>query len=140
MKTSIGLFCVLLAVGGVAHGSEVRISVSGIAAPCGQIGCALHASAESFPMGRAGVPMQWVSATADGARCRFENVAPGTYAVAIAHDTNGNRRTDTNAIGIPREQWGVSRNVRPALRAPRFEEAAFGVGNAPVILQIEVAK
>lgn len=49
----------------------------------------------------------------------------GTYAIALTHDLNGNRRTDTDFLGRPTEDWGVSRGARPLLRAPRFDEAAF---------------
>jgi uncharacterized protein (DUF2141 family) len=30
---------------------------------------------------------------------------------------------DTNAVGIPREGYGVSNDPRPRFRAPRFSEA-----------------
>lgn len=123
-----------------AFATDVTVTVTGIAAPFGQIGCGLHSTAETFPMGHSGVPMQWVQPADGRAECRFSNVAPGTYAIAVAHDVNGNRTTDTTLIGLPTEQWGVSRNVRPALRAPRFAEAAFDVADAPVALTIEVAK
>lgn len=123
-----------------AFATDITVTVTGIAAPVGQIGCGLHSTADSFPMGHSGVPMQWVTPQGDRAECRFVDVAPGTYAIAVAHDVNGNRQTDTTLIGLPTEQWGVSRNVRPALRAPRFAEAAFEVADAPVALTIEVAK
>ena len=51
------------------------------------------------------------------------HVAPGTYAAAVYHDANANGRMDTNALGIPREGYGVSNNPRPRFRAPRFSEA-----------------
>ena len=65
----------------------------------------------------------------------------GTYAVAASHDANGNGRTDTNWVGIPTEAWGVSNNVRPRLRAPRFEEAAFELPETKSLrLQIRLAR
>jgi uncharacterized protein (DUF2141 family) len=46
---------------------------------------------------------------------------------------------DANFLGIPTEAWGVSNNVRPALRAPRFEEASFKVASGQsVTLEIRV--
>ena len=58
------------------------------------------------------------------------------------HDVNGNRRADTNLVGMPVEQWGVTNNARPTLRAPRFDEAAFAVAEAggEVVLDVRVAK
>lgn len=66
----------------------------------------------------------WLPANAESLVYRFEGIAPGTYAVAAGHDLNGNRKIDANWVGIPQEPWGVSKEVRPALRPPKFEEAA----------------
>ncbi len=66
--------------------------------------------------------------------CRFEGLAPGSYAVAVLHDLNGTGRNDTNFLGIPTEDWGVSNNVRPTLRAPRVEEAAVEVKDGPAVV------
>jgi uncharacterized protein (DUF2141 family) len=69
-------------------------------------------------------------------------VPEGAYAVSIAHDMNGNREVDTNFLGMPSGQWGVSRNIRPKLRAPRFEEAVFKIAAdaGEVMIDIKVAK
>jgi uncharacterized protein (DUF2141 family) len=66
----------------------------------------------------------------------------GSYAVSIGHDLNGNKRVDTNFIGLPTEQWGVSNNARPSLRAPRFDEAVFKVAADAKewVIDIKVAK
>lgn len=65
------------------------------------------------------------------AHMRFEDVAPGNYALMVLHDENGNARVDT-MLGIPREGVGFSRN--PALRMgpPAFEAVRFPVGQEPV--------
>lgn len=116
--------------------------VSGITEPLGQIGCALFADPAGFPMDNSGARQLWLPAETKGTTCRFEQVPEGTYVVSIGHDVNGNRKVDTNFVGIPIEQWGVSKNVRPTLRAPRFEEAAFKVAAdaIEVVLDIKVAK
>lgn len=121
-----------------ADASDIRVTVTGIDDAGGRIGCALHSAATDFPMGQNALEMIWLSASGNSATCVFQGVAPGTYAVSIANDLNGNGYTDTNAIGLPTEEWGVSRNARPALRAPRFEEAAFELGAVPVSLSVEV--
>lgn len=65
----------------------------------------------------------------------------GRHAVAIGHDLNGNQRVDTNFLGMPKEAWGVSRNPRPALRAPRFDEAAFEVSaGVDQVIDVTVSK
>lgn len=45
----------------------------------------------------------------------------------------GDRKTD------PKEAWGVSRGVRPLMRAPRFDEAAVRVAG-PTEIAVEVTR
>jgi uncharacterized protein (DUF2141 family) len=81
----------------------------------------------------------WVPA-ADGATCRFDGVAAGRYAVAVIHDASGQRRLTTNMFGAPTVPWGVSNGVRPLMRAPSFDEAAFDMGARDVTLAVTVAR
>lgn len=60
-------------------------------------------------------------------RCVFEKLPPGTYAIAVHHDENDNRKLDTNLLGIPQEGYGVSNNHIPALSAPTWQESKFTV-------------
>ena len=47
----------------------------------------------------------------------------------------------TSFLGVPTEAWGVSGNLRPSLRAPRFSEAAFTLeATQRVALAIKVAE
>lgn len=141
MKTFMTVIALgALGVPAAALAKTVEVSVSGIKSDTGQIGCALFPSPAGFPMGIARARMLWQPARRSGVSCRFDNVAPGVYAVAVSHDLNGNKRTDTNFIGIPREDWGVSNGVRPSMRAPRFPEAQFTVGNTPVKIDVRVAR
>ena len=49
----------------------------------------------------------------------------GTYAVAVAHDANKNRKLDKNFFGKPKEQWGLSGNPHAILKAPPFSRCQF---------------
>jgi uncharacterized protein (DUF2141 family) len=122
--------------------TDLVVKVTGLAAPLGEVGCSLYAASTGFPMDNSTARVVWQPAATAGTECRFSGVTLGRYAFAIAHDLNGNQRVDTNFVGMPTEQWGVSNNVRPALRAPRFEEAVFAVpaDAGEVTIAIEVAK
>lgn len=61
----------------------------------------------------------------------FADVPPGTYAIALLHDENGNGRAD-RVLMVPREGFGFSRDAPVRMGPPSFDEAAFPVGNAPV--------
>ena len=50
---------------------------------------------------------------------------PGTYAIALFHDVDGDNQLDKNWIGIPSEPIGFSRNARGWMGPPKFADAAF---------------
>ena len=136
-----GLFVLLSALLMPAAAAELVVRVGGLATAEGQVGCALFSGPEGFPMDNGRASQQWQPARVTGVSCRFEGLAAGRYAVAVSHDLNGNHRIDTRLFGIPAEPWGVSNNVRPALRAPRFDEAAFALGAEQALtLDIQVAR
>ncbi len=68
----------------------------------------------------------------------FHGVPAGRYAVAAFHDANDNGKLDKYIFGAPRESWGMSGNVRPRLRAPRFDEAVVEVAaNTRVVIEVK---
>jgi uncharacterized protein (DUF2141 family) len=109
-------------------------------AETGDVMCALFHSADGFPDEPAKARGAIVAASGTEATCTFDDVSPGTYAVAAFLDTNGNRASDRNFVGMPTEPWGVSNNARPFMRAPSFEDAAFEVGASRVDITIELTK
>jgi len=70
----------------------------------------------------------------------FENVPFGEYAVAIMHDMDKNKEMDTNFIGIPDEDLGVSNNVKGGpLGGPKWAAAKFSHKSAEnTITPIEI--
>jgi uncharacterized protein (DUF2141 family) len=127
---------------GTSGAAELVVRVNGLSEPLGQVGCSLFAGPNGFPMDHAGARVMWLPADTKGVTCRFADVPEGSYAVSIGHDLNGNKRVDTNFVGLPTEPWGVSNNARPTLRAPRFDEAVFKIAAdaKEVVIDIKVAK
>jgi uncharacterized protein (DUF2141 family) len=68
----------------------------------------------------------------------FENMTPGTYAIAAFLDENGNGKMDTNFLGFPKEKYGFSNNARPMMRAATFKEASFAVSNKENTINIKL--
>lgn len=138
LAVAAGLFPLLPAA---ATATDLVVNITGIAEAGGAIGCALFPDNRGFPMDNTGAKVLWLQADPKGVSCRYPGLPDGVYAVSVSHDMNGNRRTDTNFLGIPTEAWGVSNNVRPSLRTPRFDEAAFQVsGGGSVAVDVRVAK
>ncbi len=55
----------------------------------------------------------------------FKNVPPGTYAVAILHDENNNRKMDKTYFGLPKEGYGFSNNASAPFGPPSYKKASF---------------
>jgi uncharacterized protein (DUF2141 family) len=132
MKNSnvFGILIVCAALGSVlacttAHALELSVKVIGSKTKEGKIGCALFLNANGFPHDNTRATRRLAEVNLDGSTCVFANLVPGTYAVAVVHDMNGNEKVDTNLFGLPIEAWAVSNNVALRLRAPRYDEAAF---------------
>ena len=127
MKRIVRGTAVLLIAGGLSHSArtaELIVAVTGIRSDAGEVGCALFSSPQGFPLNLTGAAQRWLPARQSGVTCRFPDLKPGVYAVAVGHNVNVRHRVETNFLGMPTEDWGVSNDVRPTLRAPRFEEAA----------------
>jgi uncharacterized protein (DUF2141 family) len=131
----------LVSASSFANDAEITIRVTNIASNQGEVGCALFPAGSAFPMDATGARQLWQKAEPTGVTCRFDKVAPGRWAVSASHDLNGNRKVDTNFLGMPTEAWGVSNNARPTLRAPKFDEAAFKVAaGQSLTLEIKLDK
>lgn len=68
------------------------------------------------------------------------DLPPGTYAVSIYEDLNGNHKLDHNLLGIPREPVGVSNNPPERMGPPRFSECSFRVGATPKTIAVTLVR
>ena len=107
--------------------SSVLIEVSGFKNTRGTLNCRLFTKAADFPDGEGIVTLR-VPITGSNTSCSFSNVEPGTYAIAVVHDENGNGKLDKNFVGVPSEGYGVSNNKTYALSAPKWDESSFAIG------------
>lgn len=104
----------------------VRVTVMGINQKRGEIFAALYQGEKGFP-GDATKAFRTAKATPRNgeAQLTFDQVPPGTYAIALFHDENGDEVLNTNIIGIPKEGYGVSNNVKNLFSGPTYKQAAF---------------
>jgi uncharacterized protein (DUF2141 family) len=60
-------------------------------------------------------------------KCEFiyKDIPYGTYAFTTHHDENMNDLLDKNWLGLPKEGYGFSNDVKPLLSLPKFENAKF---------------
>lgn len=138
MKFTRILISTLLAT--AASAGELLVVVTGAAPGKGDVGCALYRSADGFPMDLEKAAAKVRLKAESTVECRFKDVPAGTFAVAVSVDLNGNGKTDKNMFGAPTEPWGVSNNVRPSMRPPRYAEASATMPDGDLRIEVKVAK
>lgn len=137
-----GLFVLLASAPAVAQsGASIEVLADGMHSDRGQLRCFLFDRQDGYPTRPAtAVARSVVAIAADRtARCRFENVAPGTYALALHHDEDADGEMDTGIFGIPTEGTGASRDARGSMGPPSFRDAAFVHQERPTTLRIHVS-
>ena len=124
-----------MSIAGPAFAAELTVNLHGIRAQTGLLKVALVDSQDAWD-GKA-APVQGDGAPPQGedATFTFRGLKPGTYAVMITHDENGNGKLDTNAIGMPLEGYGFSNNPR-VMRKPTWDEARLEMGKDDVAIDV----
>lgn len=83
---------------------------------------ALYPDDDSKPIAAADVP-----AIAPETVITLRNIPPGVYGILTFQDVNSNNKMDTNWIGLPLEPFGFSRDAKPFLSKPGFDDVKFTV-------------
>jgi len=120
--------------------TAVTVTVTGIEKPAGNLLAGIYTSPDDWlganTFARQEVP---IAATLRDGTLSFEvSLPPGEYALSVFQDLNGNRKLDTNFMGIPTEASGSSNDAPARFSAPKFRDALFTVGTEPVALTIRV--
>ncbi|MCL8007389.1 DUF2141 domain-containing protein [Gelidibacter japonicus] len=55
----------------------------------------------------------------------IKDLPKGEYAVSLYHDENSDKECNRNFLGIPKEGYGFSNNVKPKFSAPSYEDCKF---------------
>ena len=105
----------------------IHVKILDIRNSTGTVACALFESPVGFPAEflSSATNVMVIKIRKTQARCDFEDIPPGTYALAVIHDENMNGKLETNWIGIPTEGYGFSNDAKGVVGAPTFLAASF---------------
>jgi len=105
----------------------IHVQILDIRNSSGAVACALFESPEGFPTEylHSATNIMIIKVRDKQARCDFEDIPPGTYALVVVHDENMNGKLDANWLGIPTEGYGFSNDAKAFLGAPSFSAASF---------------
>jgi len=105
----------------------IHVKVLNIKNSTGTVACALFESHQGFPAEylRFATNVMVIKIRHSQARCTFEEIPPGKYAIGVIHDENMNGLLDTGMFGVPTEGYGFSNDAQGTLGAPTFDAASF---------------
>ena len=116
----------------------IHVRILNIRNGIGTVDCALFDSPNGFPRDVLHSAMRLVVMKVPNteARCDFEGIPWGTYALVVLHDENMNGKIDTNWVGIPKEGYGFSNNAKVSFGAPSFSDTSFAYDGETLNLTI----
>jgi len=120
--------------------NTLTLEIHGIREPKGKMECALFWKNKGFPRKpRRALRRTSVNVKAGTCACVFKRTGLGEYAASVFLDKNGNGKLDTNAIGSPKEPWGVSNNAKARrFGPPLYKEAKFNYRGGPMTVRIDL--
>lgn len=108
--------------------TTLTVVVNGIRNKTGEICFRVYDSEKGFPMSNSSeVKSGCTKITGKSVKKVFSGVKPGTYAVAVVDDQNGDKKLNKDFFGIPQEGFGISKNPIVSIQTgtPKFQKASF---------------
>ena len=121
-----------------AFGADLTVEVVGLGSDDGNVHFALYDNPATFPDDEGRLLGTHVPIAERRAVAVFKDLAPGSYAVAVYHDENGNGSFDQGFLGLPLEDYGFSNGAPPFLGPPSFDQAKFAVPEKGIRITIDV--
>ncbi len=134
MKTIACILVLLVASSTLA--AELTIKIKNVNNDSGTIYIAVWNNEENWPNGE---PLHALTASPelDVTTVSIE-IPEGTYAISVYHDLNDNDEMDNNAIGMPKEPWGVSNDAPARFGPPKWKRMTFEVRSEPFTAELSL--
>lgn len=108
--------------------AKLTVVVDGLLNQKGEVCLRIYENERGFPQSAAGIVQSGCTkVTGASVTKQFYGLKYGTYAVTLFQDENGDKKLNTNFIGIPQEGFGISNNPPVGNSAPKFSNASFPI-------------
>ncbi len=129
IMTTLAMAAASFSAAAVAQNASSSLSVSftGIEEKEGAVMGVLFDSEAAYD-GK-GAPVRTIFVTADKAEVAtmLDGLAPGTYAIKLFHDIDGDGKMGTNPYGMPTEPFAFSNNAQSNMGPAKWADAKFEV-------------
>lgn len=122
---------------GETHGTLI-VDIEGFSNSKGYAMAAVFGSEKAYKKRSPIIAQARVEVTNQKALAIFNDLKYGTYAVAVYHDENANEKMDKTVMGIPKEFYGHSNNVRGSFGPPPFSKVKFEFDRPEKRIKIKV--
>ncbi len=124
---------------GAPSSTWITVIVDGVRSGSGLVAATLYADeSRRFLVKNGSLQVGRVKAVAGTTRICITVPQPGTYALAIYHDENGNQKFDRNGIGFPAEGYGFSNNPSTLAGLPAFRSVRIAIPRAGLASRIHL--
>jgi uncharacterized protein (DUF2141 family) len=125
MKTLAILLLGILTTLYSTENPELVINITNIEKVKGEIKIGVFNSDQNFLKEGAAIKNYSIKVTDKTASIKITNLPKGEYAISMYHDENSDNECNKNFIGIPKEAYGFSNNIKPVTSAPKFKDCKF---------------
>ncbi|MBW4596919.1 MAG: DUF2141 domain-containing protein [Brasilonema angustatum HA4187-MV1] len=108
--------------------ATLTVVVNGLHHKNGQVCLRVYSGEKGFPDSNTSeVQSGCTQITGSSVKKQFSGLKPGTYAVAVVDDQNGDHKLNKDFFGIPKEGFGISQNptISISTGTPKFRDASF---------------
>jgi uncharacterized protein (DUF2141 family) len=125
MKCSLIIFFAFWSQVVCSQTYNLTISIPNLNSREGEIQIGIYNRKDAFPLVDKQYKVFYVKVDKFTGSYIVKDLPKGEYAVALMHDENADKICNTNFLGIPKEGYGFSKNVKPILSAPSFDDCKF---------------
>lgn len=115
---------------------NLDISVKGIEDIQGEMVVLVFDNPDNFPKDQKLAKIYKFRVTGKEMTLSVKGIPDQDVAIFIYHDKDSNGKCNQNFIGMPTERIGFSNNIRPKLKAPKFEEAKVSKETTKISIEI----
>jgi len=121
------LFVLALSTVVESENPELTITINNIEALKGRIRIGVFNKSENFLKREAAIKHYYITIKNATETITITDLPKGDYGFSMFHDKNSDDEFNRNFLGIPKEPYGFSNNVKPTFSAPSYEECKFSL-------------
>jgi uncharacterized protein (DUF2141 family) len=136
LRSILSAVVLLTLATGQALAADLTVYVDGVRSSQGSITLSLYDNARDWLSDNHSIADLNLPAHPGRVVGVFRNLKPGRYAVVTMHDDDDSGHMRFSLLGLPEKGYAFSRNVRPVLSAPSFDDAAITLGTSDAAISI----